>query len=34
MNKKQRLLTLNLNGENLCVPKGITVAAALSLTGS
>ncbi|CAI0824811.1 MULTISPECIES: (2Fe-2S)-binding protein [Serratia] len=33
MNKKQRLLTLNLNGENLCVPEGITVAAALSLSG-
>ncbi|WP_265555023.1 (2Fe-2S)-binding protein [Serratia grimesii] len=33
MNKKQTLLTLTLNGETLCVPEGITVAAALSLSG-
>ncbi|QGH59527.1 (2Fe-2S)-binding protein [Serratia proteamaculans] len=30
---KQNLLTLTLNGESLCVPEGLSVAAALSLSG-
>ncbi|CAI0772035.1 (2Fe-2S)-binding protein [Serratia quinivorans] len=30
---KQNLLTLTLNGESLCVPEGLSVAAVLSLSG-